>query len=491
MQIPEFPAHYKWLNTSQPHTLKELKGNIVILDFWTYCCINCLHILKDLEYLEKKYDHQALTIIGVHSAKFENEQDIANIQSAIERYNIKHPVLVDEHHSYWQQLTIKAWPTLVVIGPDGHITKTFTGEGHLLEIETLINQLLTHKDISKKGAHKKAALVPSKSSSVLNFPAKLALDDKNHQLFISDSNHNSILQVELVTPFEGKIRKRIGSSLQNFMDGSTSEGSFNKPQGLFYESDKLYICDTDNHAIRMIDLNTNHISTLAGVGTQAAWGSLGGRAIDTQLNSPWDITKINNKLYIAMAGAHAIWCYDFTTQEIHPFAGSGIENIRDGTLDEAQLAQPSGISHGENCLFVADSEGSAIRQIDLAKKEVMTIIGLGLFDFGHVDGQTSQALLQHPMGLCYWQELLFIADTYNHSLRMLDIKSKQILSLIYRDPETKICQVGPKECHLLPLNEPNDVKVLEDRYLYIADTNNHLIRVFDLHTKELHDLVIS
>src|SRR5215471_1436173 len=127
-----------WLNTERSLTLADLRGKLVLLDFWTYCCINCMHILPDLKYLEEKYADQPLVVIGVHSAKFENEKDTDNIRNAILRYGIQHPVVVDVNHKLWNAYAVRGWPTVVLVDPAGYVLGSVTGEGHRDDLDRVI-----------------------------------------------------------------------------------------------------------------------------------------------------------------------------------------------------------------------------------------------------------------------------------------------------------------------------------------------------------------
>ena len=130
--IPDFESNLEWLNCASPLSFKhQLRGKVCVLDFFTYCCINCMHILPDLEALEHLYSEKdGLVILGVHSAKFENEKSSTNILSAVLRYDIKHPVVNDSEAKLWHTLSVQCWPTLVVVGPEGKILLSLVGEGH-------------------------------------------------------------------------------------------------------------------------------------------------------------------------------------------------------------------------------------------------------------------------------------------------------------------------------------------------------------------------
>lgn len=491
LHAPDFPSHLPWLNTPQPLTLKKLRGHVVVLDFWTYCCINCIHILPDLKELEEFFAGKAVAVIGVHAAKFKNEQSETNIQSAIDRYEIAHPVVVDNDHEIWDSYAVRAWPSFVVIDTEGYVRAQFSGEGQKGALKQAVEQLL--KEADQKGTLATEPLSlhtkPTTNSSTLKFPGKICLDDTGKKLFISDSNHNRILVTELSSPTEAHIVATIGSGEEGRADGTFNHSSFNHPQGLAYKNNQLLICDTENHLLRLADLSSNTVATLAGTGHQALYGGEGGIATTTALNSPWDVTLIDESAYIAMAGSHQIWRYDFNTKVIEVFAGNGYENIVDGPRTQAQLAQPSGITHTNHSLYFADSEVSAVRSLDLKTDKVETLVGHHLFVFGDQDGDFEDALLQHPLGLTAEGHEVWVADTYNQAIRKLDLQTKSVSTVIKRTSKDS-CTIGDEECMILPLYEPNDIKK-QGHYLYIADTNNHLIRVFNLENNSLTDLTFS
>ncbi|MEM6753169.1 MAG: thioredoxin-like domain-containing protein, partial [Cyanobacteria bacterium P01_C01_bin.38] len=251
IRAPELPQNYFWLNTDKPFSLKQLRGRVVILDFFTYCCINCLHVLPDLKYLEQKYK-DSVTVIGVHSAKFDNEKETENIRQAILRYNIEHPVLVDRDFRVWQEYAVKAYPTFAVIDPQGYVVASIVGEGKREILDEAIAKLIQlHQD---KGTidFREFDLVLEKdktpSITPLSFPGKvLATDSK---LFIADSGHHRIV----VSSLEGNVLHLIGSG-NGLKDGSFEESQFFASQGMAFDEVEniLYVADTENHAIRKVD----------------------------------------------------------------------------------------------------------------------------------------------------------------------------------------------------------------------------------------------
>ncbi|MGB3654754.1 MAG: thioredoxin-like domain-containing protein [Rivularia sp. (in: cyanobacteria)] len=448
IRAPELPQNYSWLNTEKPFSLKQLRGRVVILDFWTYCCINCLHVLPDLKYLEQKYK-DSVTVIGVHSAKFDNEKETENIRQAILRYDIEHPVLIDKDFRVWQEYAVKAYPTFAIIDPQGYVVASLIGEGKRQILDEAIAKLIQLHQSKGTIDFQEFDLILEKDKTPLitplAFPGKvLATDSK---LFIADSGHHRIV----VSSLEGNVLHLIGSGT-GLKDGSFEEAKFFAPQGMaFDEVDNiLYVADTENHAIRKVDFNHQKVETIAG--------------IKESLNSPWDLV-LGNKLFIAMAGCHQIWESDLASNIIKNYAGRGAESCFNSTLSESAFAQPSGIATNGKELFIADSEVSSIRGINLETQQVRTICGSGdLNAFGDVDGQGFDVRLQHCLGIEYADGNLWIADTYNHKIKLVN-------------PVTGDC----KSFLEYAFSEPSGLSIFEN-YLYIADTNNHAIRKVNLDT---------
>jgi thiol-disulfide isomerase/thioredoxin len=487
---PDFPAGLEWLNTDRPLSLKELRGKFVLLDFWTYGCINCMHIIPDLKRLEKKYG-DSLVVIGVHSAKFETEKDSNNIREAIDRYDLEHPVVNDKDFLVWRTYGANAWPTVFLIDPDGKAVGYLSGEGVYAPIDQVITKLLPEFTAAKKIDRKPLKFVLEKDrkpKSILSHPGKIAADVKGGRLFFTDSNHHRVI----VMSEYGDIREVIGEGIVGFKDGSYDVAQFFRPQGICYDplANALYVADSDNHAIRKIDLTAHTVSTLAGNGKQLGYsptGTLvGGVGISAELSTPWDLIQIGDLLYIAMAGTHQLWTFNLKTLAAEPYAGSSRENIKDGTLATAELAQPSGITTDGKDLYFADSESSAIRSADIAKGTVGTILGTGLFDFGDVDGKYPAARLQHPLGIAWRDGTLYVADTYNHKIKKVDPKTQAVETFI----GTGKPGISDGPAKTAGLDQPNGLVFVGNK-LYITDTDNNLIRVFDMATSTLSTVKLN
>ncbi|KAB8319297.1 redoxin domain-containing protein [Tolypothrix campylonemoides VB511288] len=479
VRAPELPQNNPWFNTEKPLSLQQLKGRVVILDFWTYCCINCLHILPTLKYLEQKYK-DSLTVIGVHSAKFDNEKETENIRQAILRYDIEHPVLVDSGFRVWEEYTVRAWPTLMVIDPQGYVVGYVSGEGDRNVLDELIQKLIHQHQEKGTINFQELSLSLEKQRkpliTPLAFPGKVLVTQAG--LFIADSGHHRIV----ISSLDGEIIHLIGTGKSGLTDGSFDEAQFFAPQGMTFDQENqiLYVADTENHALRRVDLKRQVVETIAGTGEQSRnIHPHSGAARETMLNSPWDLQLWGNTLFIAMAGPHQIWELDLETRIVRTYAGTGAEACVDGELSESAFAQPSGITTDGQELYIADSEVSSIRGVGLIEpRQVRTVCGSGdLFGFGDVDGQGSDVRLQDCLGVEYAQNYLWITDTYNHKIKLVN-------------PHTGNCQtvLGDGSVGLqdgqgknTQFSEPSGLSIIGS-HLFIADTNNHAIRRVDLDT---------
>src|SRR6185437_10085283 len=323
VRAPEITGGRGWLNTDKPLSIAALKGKVVLLDFWTYGCINCIHIIPDLKRLEAKYANQ-LVVIGIHSAKFQNEKDTENIRHIILRYEIEHPVYNDSEYAVWQSYGVRAWPTQVLIDPAGYVVGAASGEGNYEVIDQAIGKLVD--EFRKRGELNeeplKLVLERAKVGDLpLAFPGKILADVTTDRLFIADSNHNRIV----ITKLDGTLVDTIGTGEAGAADGEFAKASFHRPQGLALAGDSLYVADTENHLIRRLDLKSRTVATIAGTGKQTHEYFQTGSARQVALSSPWDLQLVGQTLYIAMAGPHQIWKLDLDTNTVSTFAGSGRE----------------------------------------------------------------------------------------------------------------------------------------------------------------------
>jgi len=495
---PEFPKDMTWLNTGGPIRLNDLRGKFVLLDFWTYCCINCIHTLPELKKLEKAYPKN-LVVIGVHSPKFDTEKKTENIKEAILRYDIEHPVVNDAEFKIWSQFGANSWPTLILIDPEGNAVWGRSGEVPFETLDKIVKNALPYyrkKDLLDEEPIRFELLSYRTKKTPLRFPGKVLADEKSDRLVITDSNHHRIV----ITTLDGELLDIIGTGAEGADDGPYGMASFKKPQGVALLGQTLYVADTENHLIRKVDLKKKQVTTIAGTGKQArmSWPGIGqfgplpdrfvGKPLKTGIASPWALLIHEEDLYIAMAGPHQIWKMPLDESEIGPYAGNGREDIVDGPLlpkrpydlGFSSFAQPSGLASDGKWLYVADSEGSSVRAVPFdPKKEVKTVVGTAhlragrLFEFGDVDGVGNEVRLQHVLGVVHHDGLLYIADTYNNKIKVIDPEKRSCKTLV--GPELS----GTGEGVPAELDEPAGVSYAAGK-VYVADTNNHLIRVIDL-----------
>ncbi|MCX5091582.1 thioredoxin-like domain-containing protein [Streptomyces sp. NBC_00365] len=458
VRAPELTGKGGWINTVGGQLgLAELRGRIVIVDFWTFCCVNCLHVLDELRELEEKH-RDTVVIIGVHSPKFVHEAEHQAVVDAVERYGVEHPVLDDPELATWKQYAVRAWPTLVVIDPEGYVVAQHAGEGHAHAIARLVEEL--EAEHAAKGTLRRGDgpyVAPEPEPTALRFPGKaLALPSGN--LLVSDTTRHQL--VELESDGESVVR-RIGSGIRGFVDGSAEEAGFSEPQGLALLDDgAVVVADTVNHALRRLDLATGEVSTLAGTGRQWWQGSpTSGPAREVDLSSPWDVALFGGKVWIAMAGVHQLWAYDPEGGTVGVAAGTTNEGLVDGPGAEAWFAQPSGLAATADRLWLADSETSALRWVDL-DGAVHTAVGTGLFDFGHRDGAAEQALFQHPLGVTALPDgSVAVSDTYNHALRRYDPATGEVTTLA------------------TDLREPSDAVLVGDDIVVVESARHRLTRL--------------
>lgn len=437
--------------------------------------------------MEKQFPNE-LVVIGIHSPKFLNERNDENLRKAILRYGVEHPVINDKDFIVWKMYSVRAWPTLILIDPTGRIVGIHEGEITAEQLARVLSKLIA--DAKAKGILNPTPLRFQRESlpdAPLRFPGKVLVDEVSGRLFITDTGHHRIV----VTGLSGKVQFVIGNGKEGLRDGDFTTAQFRDPHGLALlrnpKGEYLFVADTGNHCIRKVDLKNQTVMTISGTGKIGRGFSQGGKANEVNLRSPWDLAVHDGKLYIAMAGSHQLWVMDLQAATLFPFAGNGYEGIRDGKHADAWLAQPSGLAIGDGVLYFVDSETSSVRYAELTEGGwVRTIVGIGLFDFGDKDGMGSMVRLQHPLGVCYHDGVLYIADTYNH-------KIKRVF------PKTRACQTfagtgkpGHKDGKLTDaqFDEPSGISYGAGK-LFVADTNNHAIRVIDLKDGTVSTLIVK
>jgi thiol-disulfide isomerase/thioredoxin len=407
--------------------LGDLRGHFALLDFWAFCCVNCLHVLDEMRPLEEEF-HDRLVVVGVHSPKFEHEADPDALLAAVERYGVEHPVLDDPELVTWRAYAAQAWPTLVLVDPEGYVVAQYAGEGHVHAIRALLLDLAPQ--YLQRGSLQpgRSPYVPTdRTDGDLRFPAK-AISLPGKGFLVADAGHHRLVQLGLDAQ---SVVRHYGSGERGLQDGGPREARFNEPNGLCalpigvaaqvgYD---VVVADTASHALRGVELTSGQVTTLAGDGSQ--W--MHGDGVSA-LSSPWDVAWWRGRVWVAMAGIHQLWSFDPLTRQVRVEAGTTHEGLVDGPVDEAWLAQPSGLAPDGDRLWIADAEVSALRWLD--SEGVHTAVGQGLFDFGFRDGDFAEALMQHPLGVAVLPDgSVGVADTYNNAVRRYDPASGQLTTL--------------------------------------------------------------
>jgi thiol-disulfide isomerase/thioredoxin len=456
-----------WLNTGGTSvTLADLRGRIVLLDFWTFACVNCLHVLDELRPLEERY-RDVLVTIGVHSPKFVHEQEADAVRAAVQRYAVHHAVLDDPELVTWDAYAAKAWPTLVLIDPLGSVVAHLAGEGHAQRLAALIEELIAEHEAAGTLRRGDGPYRPApEPASALRFPGKvIALADGG--LLVSDTAHHQL--VELEADLVGE-RRRFGTGERGHRDGA--DPTFAEPQGLLALPAEIaaqvgydvVVADSVNHALRGLRSADGDVRTLAGTGEQLRTRVRPG-ASSASLSTPWDLAWWQGQVVVAMAGSHQLWAFEPVGERISVLAGTAVEGLRDGPLATAFFAQPSGLTtDGEGSLWVADSETSALRSVTAdpaVGAAVSTAVGQGLFDFGFRDGDGRDvARMQHPLGVAALADgTIAVADTYNGAVRRYDPRTRT-LSTLARD-----------------LAEPSDLLLDGDTLIVVESAAHRLVRL--------------
>jgi sugar lactone lactonase YvrE len=467
---PELPDSLQWINAAEPPSLAALRGRVVLLHFWTFDSVNCANALADLRYLESKF-HDGLSVIGVHTPKYEYQRQAAPVLKAVNRCHIRHPVANDPDYALWRGYGVQSWPSFAVIDAQGRFAGLLVGEGRREEAEGMIGQLLDEAAASDLRVYESSvATVRPEPRMPLQFSAKVLATPT--ALWIADSGNNRILECD----HGGRIVRQFGTGSAALVDGRGREAAFNNPQGLALMADALYVADSGNHCIRRVALQSSEVGTVAGTGSLGH--DLPGEATDprqTRMSAPTDLVAVEGKLYITISGQHQVWVLDPARNRLAVLAGNGRLGLHDGDGIDASFAQPSGIAVFDRQLIVADAASSAIRSINLDDRQVSTLIGAGPYEFGDVGGKREVARLQNPLGLCVDPRgLAFVADSYNGRIKALNLRTGEIrpLNLPYH------------------LHEPSGISMAANA-LWVANTNAHEVVRVDLATGQIRRIAIS
>jgi hypothetical protein len=466
----EFPAELEWVNTTQiPHS-EQLRGRVTLLYFWTYDNINSVNLLTDLAWLENRH-HDGLCVIGIHTPRYTAQRSAAAVLKAVNRHHLRHPVASDPGFVLWQKLGVQAWPSVVLLDAQTRPVAIFTGEGRRQEIDRRITDLLDDAIANDTRVYESwPAVARPEPRLPLSFPARVVATDRH--LYIADTAHHRVIE----TTLEGRILRQFGSGNAGYWDGRLVDCGLASPQGLALGKDCLYVADTGNHAVRRIRLLPGDVETVIGTG-KAGRDRPQQHAEPTAiaLCAPVDVVVHNEHLFVTVAGQHQVWDLDLTRGTLDVLAGSGHFGLEDGAGPYASFAQPAGITALGPALFVADAGAGAVRAIRIADRQVTTLVGAGLWEFGDAAGKRDTVRLQHPQGIAIDPRgLVFVADSYNSKLKAINLKNGETRSfnLPYRFHELEGVSLSPGS-------------------LWIANTNAHEIVRVDLTSGSCHRVAIG
>ncbi len=485
---PDFPADRVWFNVARPLSLKsDLRGKLVLLHFWSASSVASVHRQQDLERIAGMLGSRGCVVVGCHAARFKRENELDHVRGAVLELGIENPVVADKNLEIWQRYRVRAWGETVVVAPDGTIAGRVGGEAAAGAVRELaLSTMDRHAgslDARPLDLRLERDLEPAAD---LAFPERVLATAE--RLFISDAGHHRIV----VTARDGRFLDAFGSGRAGHADGDASTAEFRRPHGLVLAGNVVLVADTGNHAIRAIDLIERRVTTVAGTGARASGPLAGGPALETALSAPTDLAvHSGGQVLITMSGAHQLWRLDRAAGRIEPFAGTGAALRLDGDFADSAFAEPTGIALERNHLCIADSESCSIRRLDLVEDHVGTIAGGGpdprdLFHTGDEDGKGFGRRFQRPIGLAARAGVVYVADSFNHRLRAVDTVSGRVTTAAGTGAPGH--QDGPAE--EATFREPHGVAATEE-CLYVADTGNHRIRVVDVEGQTVSTLRLS
>lgn len=412
-----------WLNTQQPLRLGvELAGSVVLV--WFFCASSSAAVesLDDVRALARRFEPEGLRIVGVYTPQYRAEARKRHVFNAVDRLEISFPVAVDSKQAMFRAFDARSWPTFVLIDRTGTCAARIAGAGNRELLQRCIGDLIgtpgqDQTDDQLVGPH--ATL--HRSAGALRFPSAVCAQTpavgRDGRVFIADSGHRRVIDAGW-PDHNGQTHMR------------AIHTGFNQPRGLAFdaEHEQLFIADAGNHTISRIDTRTGNLTTVIGTGERGFDRRGGATGTNQPLNAPTDLLldRARSRLFIVMSGLNQIWSADLNTMVARAFAGTGEMKIADGSLDRAAFWQPRSLAahHDFRSIFCLDADGSALREIQLAPREVRTLIGTPEGYTGDSDGPFAHARLCHPTGMTMIPTdagpRLVIADSYNCMLRVAD-----------------------------------------------------------------------
>jgi len=473
-EAPALGKDLQWINLDEGLALEDLRGRFVLLVFWNASDINSVQVWQDVQDLNERHEDH-LTVIGVHSPLFSAQRSPENVREAVDRMQISYPIVNDPALLTWADYSVDVWPTVVLIDPEGDVIFRLARDRMKEDVTQVIDLSRDRYEAQLRIQRKDFPLIRPEHKTILLFPQDVLVDLKGGRIFIADTGHRRIL----ITDLSGKVLDQIGSGNEgpnNEEDGAFEKAQLSEPFGLTIKGSGLFIADRSGHVIRAADLVERRVRTIAGTGNRGFERNPAGDVETFDLNYPQDVLVSGDALYIAMTGLHQVWALDLKTLEVELFAGSGEEGLKDGDAVFSSLAQPRALATDGNTLFIADSSSSSLRQVNIdPPRKMSTLLGKGMFSFADKSGTKKQALMQGPCGVATIGFDTVVSDTLNNKIKFYDDGEESVKTLAGTG------QGGFADGPLLDaqFDEPGGID-FSDNKVYVADTNNHAVRIIDL-----------
>ena len=465
---PELSDRLEWVNAERIR-LGECTGRVVVLAFFNQASAYCHTLLETLHHLALKHP-QRLQVIGLHVPKYPFERDGARVAEGISRLGIRFPVASDTDYIAWQHYGIHGWPSLALIDANGRLRQVLAGDVNAQLIEDTLQPLLDDAPSPLDDTRASISGRRESGSRTLHHPAGIAIGPE--RMYIADAGHHQVLECNL----HGRVLTRYGTGHAELVDGGPDECAFDAPHGLLLHREALYVADTGNHALRRINLRTGQVETLAGNGRP---GTLEGQRIDTpreaSLNRPWGLALDGERLYISLAGLNQVWAWEMASGALVHVAGSGQFGHGDGHARSARMAHPAGLAALQNTLYIVESGSATLRRLSFNDGQLRTLVGSGVFEFGHEDGPRERASLSCPQGLALQVDspVLWLADAGNDRLRTLRLGGGSVATA--RIEHT--------------LNRPQAIASGEGA-VWLVNTDAHQVLRMDLATGEVDEVEV-
>lgn len=470
-QAPEVPVSLDWLNTDRPPSLAGLRGKVVLLFFWCYSNTQSIRLLPALRQVAQDHD-PGVVVLGIHCPKFAHERAGANVRKALNRNFVRFPVASDPEFETWRRYGIEAWPSVAVVSADGNLHQVLRGDDTGGKLDRIVGELIV--EASNANILDASRVMPvrgGEAAGFLRFPT--AVLEARGLLYVSDAANNRIVELSR----EGRVQRIFGSGNPGFWDGVAQNCGFNVPRGLAYAENFLYVADTANHAIRRINLFSGEVETVLGNGKpDFKMTNATRRMLDMGLPLPVGLAFQGPDLFVSVSGIGQLWRLDLAQGTVGWFSGTGQHGVVDGDPVQAAFAQPLGLAAGRTFLYVADGDGSAVREVRSQTGHVRTRCGQNPFVFGFEDGLPATALVQYPMDVALRERgtELWIADSFNNQLRVLDLKTSELST-----PRIEYA-----------FSEPAGISITGSS-LWVANTNAHEIVHVDLISRRAEALTIE